>query len=269
MSSPARLAANRLNALRSTGPRTPAGKLASSANALRHGLLAHAILLRDEDPAEFDLFNKSMLAALQPVGPLEDILAQRVVAAAWRLDRAARIEAGLVDARAYERMARDARATARNLERAFEVNGTRESRQCELEDRPLLKALEPELDAEEGLRSHSVMRGRAFADASVDLNTLIRYEITIERGMYRALHELQRLQAVRTGQSVPPPAVLHVDVATSDSCETNPMAPTVSALHGPCSRPHPACATRPSIISAVQLQSTAPASVSSSEPRSG
>jgi hypothetical protein len=40
MSSPHRIAANRLNAQRSTGPRTPAGKERSKWNALRHGAFA-------------------------------------------------------------------------------------------------------------------------------------------------------------------------------------------------------------------------------------
>ena len=39
-SSPARLAANRANALRSTGPRTAEGKARSSQNATTHGLTA-------------------------------------------------------------------------------------------------------------------------------------------------------------------------------------------------------------------------------------
>src|SRR6202011_1327388 len=51
--SPARLAANRANALRSTGPRTPEGKSASSRNALKHG--AHAtdatLLAAPDSPA--------------------------------------------------------------------------------------------------------------------------------------------------------------------------------------------------------------------------
>jgi len=39
-----------------------------------------------------------------------------------------------------------------------------------------------------------------------------RYEASIERGLYRALHELQRLQAARQGDHVPPPAALDVDL---------------------------------------------------------
>jgi hypothetical protein len=37
------------------------------------------------------------------------------------------------------------------------------------------------------------------------LQLLSRYELTLERGLFRALHELQRLQAERGGLPVPPP----------------------------------------------------------------
>jgi len=41
---------------------------------------------------------------------------------------------------------------------------------------------------------------------------LIRYETSIERGIYKALHELQRIQASRNGQQVPLPLAVDVDV---------------------------------------------------------
>jgi hypothetical protein len=44
------------------------------------------------------------------------------------------------------------------------------------------------------------------------LGRLTRYETALERRFHRLLHELQRLQAVRAGQIVPPPAVVDVDV---------------------------------------------------------
>jgi hypothetical protein len=44
------------------------------------------------------------------------------------------------------------------------------------------------------------------------LSKLSRYEVTIERGLYKALHELQRLQAERRGEDVPPPAAVDVEV---------------------------------------------------------
>ena len=44
------------------------------------------------------------------------------------------------------------------------------------------------------------------------LRRLTRYETAPERRFHRLLHELQRLQAVRAGVDVPPPAVVDVDV---------------------------------------------------------
>src|SRR3954454_7806729 len=50
--SPARLAANRTNSLRSTGPRTPLGKSVSKLNGLVHGMRAESDILPGEDPRE-------------------------------------------------------------------------------------------------------------------------------------------------------------------------------------------------------------------------
>lgn len=57
--------------------------------------------------------------------------------------------------------------------------------------------------------------GEAFSYDSANYDTyskLIRYEASIERGIYKALHELQRLQAARNGISVPPPVAVDVNV---------------------------------------------------------
>jgi hypothetical protein len=42
---------------------------------------------------------------------------------------------------------------------------------------------------------------------------LIRYETSIERGIYKALHELQRLQAQRQGDNPPLPVAVDVDIS--------------------------------------------------------
>lgn len=42
---------------------------------------------------------------------------------------------------------------------------------------------------------------------------LIRYESSIERGIYKALHELERIQAKRNGENVPLPIALDVDIS--------------------------------------------------------
>jgi len=40
-----------------------------------------------------------------------------------------------------------------------------------------------------------------------------RYETCLERGIYKALHELQRLQAARAGEKPPAPLAIDVDVS--------------------------------------------------------
>ena len=42
---------------------------------------------------------------------------------------------------------------------------------------------------------------------------LIRYEAAIERGIYKALHELQRIQAARMGEKPPAPVAVDVDIS--------------------------------------------------------
>ena len=59
--------------------------------------------------------------------------------------------------------------------------------------------------------------GRTFirdADKANAFSKLSRYETTIERSLYKTLHELQRLQAARGAEgNVPPPAAVDVDVS--------------------------------------------------------
>ena len=52
--SAAKLEANRRNSQKSTGPRTEAGKIASSQNAVTHGLRAKTLVLLGEDPLVLD-----------------------------------------------------------------------------------------------------------------------------------------------------------------------------------------------------------------------
>ena len=48
------------------------------------------------------------------------------------------------------------------------------------------------------------------------LQLLSRYELTLERSLYKALHELQRLQAERQGIPVPPPTAIDMTVEMAD-----------------------------------------------------
>jgi hypothetical protein len=92
MSSAARLAANRANALLSTGPATAAGKQNSSLNALQHGLTSQKLILPGESQEEYDRFRAALHSDMKPAGALEEVLFDRVVQSCWRLQRFYRIE---------------------------------------------------------------------------------------------------------------------------------------------------------------------------------
>ena len=97
MTSKARIAANRLNAMKSTGPRTRAGKAVVGLNNMKHGILSREVLVQGESEADLVRFGKRLRAQLAPVGELELLLADRIVSNAWRLRRAAGIEAALLN----------------------------------------------------------------------------------------------------------------------------------------------------------------------------
>jgi hypothetical protein len=66
----------------------------------------------------------------------------------------------------------------------------------------------------------------AFAYDADSLATLMRYETTLRRNLQRALHELERRQAVRASVPVPPPAAMDIDVGDGipGFFQTNPTA---------------------------------------------
>lgn len=97
MTSEKKIQSNRRNALRSTGPRTAAGKSICSGNAVKHGLCARHIVINGESSIEFEDFKDSLIEQFQPVGMLELLLVNRIIAAFWRLRRLGRIEVELFD----------------------------------------------------------------------------------------------------------------------------------------------------------------------------
>ena len=82
------------NSLKSSGPRTPEGKLASSRNSTRHGLLTSK-LLPDEDLDAYEALRDRLFDELAPSSGAEEVLVDDLVDLVWRLRRIARVEAAL------------------------------------------------------------------------------------------------------------------------------------------------------------------------------
>src|SRR5262245_57362049 len=85
MTTEAQQAANQRNGAKSTGPRSAEGKRRVSRNAITHGLTCRAVVLKDDDRAEFERFRASMIHDNLPVGAAEQICVERMVSAFWRL----------------------------------------------------------------------------------------------------------------------------------------------------------------------------------------
>ena len=170
--------ANKRNAQKSTGPTTSEGKAAVRHNALKHGLVAEHVLLIGEDKDELRALGERMVAELQPEGELEEQLVEQIVAARWRLRRMHRVEAGI-----------------------FEQELTSVTSSTFVVTR----------------HNEATMLGQSFirdANGANAFSKLSRYEIPIERSFYRALHELEGVQAARRGEGeVSPPGAVDVDVS--------------------------------------------------------
>jgi len=154
--SPRRIAANRQNAAKSTGPRTADGKHRSSLNASKHGLrareLANAVRELGEDPADFQRLRKDLTSATEPEDLVESLLVDDLAALWWKKARAERAQAA-VHWREIENLERD------RLRRILDAN-----REAFVESREDL--------LESGLRGSKVRPG-VIEDIFTALNALL------------------------------------------------------------------------------------------------
>jgi len=168
--------ANRRNALKARGPLSPAGKDVVSRNALTHGLSAKKHLRTAcDDPDELDRFCQRLWLDLDPVGQVEIILAERILAAAWRLRRLVRIESELLD---------------RGLQKSKELLS-------------LQKKWKPQTPAPS--------LGDSVAYNLNSVNTygkLMRHEAALERSLHRNLNQFQKFRAQRLGGPQNTPTLL-------------------------------------------------------------
>ena len=95
MSSLRQIEANRLNALKSTGPRTPEGKRRSRCNAVRHGLTAETVIAGLEDSEDYEAFESAVISNYNAESAVERELVLRLASVLWRLRRASGIETAL------------------------------------------------------------------------------------------------------------------------------------------------------------------------------
>ena len=170
MSTEAQINANRLNAQKSTGPKSPEGKAASSLNALKSGIDAWSHIIPGEDPAELEALTAEFLLHYRPAGPTELSLVDTLISAEWIQRRLRCIEAQLWN---Y---------------------------QVECLDKNLSHA-----DFIDAAIQHNSPLGHAFQDALEPLSRLQRRIDATNRMFLRTLKALQDLQSAAASE--PPAAV--------------------------------------------------------------
>jgi len=87
-----KVVANRLNARRSSGPRTARGKNNSRRNAVKHGFFSRELILSNSEKAEFETLRCDLRSQLQPTTALQLIALEEVGCCCWRCKLAARLE---------------------------------------------------------------------------------------------------------------------------------------------------------------------------------
>jgi len=200
MATAAQILANRLNAMKSTGPRTAEGKNASSRNALQHGLCAEKHLLAFEDAAGFDSLHQDLRSRFRPIGESEEKLVLRIAQAQWRLDRVFPLETQIFESQ------------IRRFDGTSHANG----------------------------RPDSELLGPAFISDcanSQSLMKLSRYEAALERSIKNNLHQLEVFQKARAARAAEAAAATKPTQSAQPPKESTPNAlrkePNLDGRPGP------------------------------------
>jgi hypothetical protein len=177
MATQKQIEANRRNAQKSTGPKTEEGKAKSRFNALKHGMTAEVAVLPHEDKLSYEELRRTTIESYQPANGAELMLVDLIAINYWRLLRARRVETATMDLhiRAYK-------------------------------GRHGVSPL-PSMDDDAGIAT-------AFADPNNGLESILRYQTTVERAYFRAVEALRKMQNDRLRRErqigfVPQPPASH------------------------------------------------------------
>ncbi len=243
--SPEQLAANRANAARSTGPKTPEGKARSAQNSLKHGFTASTFsVVRLEDLQEIARLKFDLVSVYRPVNSQELFALERMALSQQAILRAARLESGLFTTCLNETLDGEGHPFT-----------------------PMSKELAGDGDIE---IARAQNRNYCLADGFLRLvrqsngwSIFLRYQAQAERQYRRALEDFDRLKALRhalpneelPNEPISGPQPQH-ETTTYPTPETNPPPPenvptaaTDAGVPQPCGahptgpppKPPPAC----------------------------
>lgn len=198
--SPKKLEANRRNAQRSTGPRTVEGKSRSRRNAVKHGILASALLITEgmgsENSGEFTELLGRLGEDLSPVGSLEDLLVEKIAICCWRQRRALQCEAQL-----FKRQ---------HLGQLGAIGLTIEDLDAKLRHGDEPNEDENNTENDDSFKYRQVLEVPLRLPLGLRLDQVLRYETTNHRQLVYSINQLERLQRARKGEHVPAPVSVQI-----------------------------------------------------------
>jgi hypothetical protein len=164
---------NRANALKSTGPRTPAGKLIVGQNARKHGLLSEKLTFANaRQKSEYNQFRADLEKDVAPEGMREQMMVEEI-ASSWLKQQTAQLWSTR-DLKSRRKLATASMSFVSDKDRWDQYS----------EFKP-----EHPFDAR----------------LTTSIESLLRYEITSKRAMYKAMDQLDMLQQSRAVKRNGPP----------------------------------------------------------------
>ncbi len=159
------LAANRANAKKSTGPRTPKGKAVCRLNGFQHGFTGLAVVMTNEDREAMNAFVKPYIQHLNPIGEIELQLAQTIAQDNFRLNRLKAVEENMF---AYGE----------------------------------LEPLSDKINTEHARVHHAIVQAQVFVVNDRAFSNLSLYEQRITRNIHKNLKLLREEQALRKAEEL-------------------------------------------------------------------
>jgi hypothetical protein len=174
-----RLAANRANSQKSTGPRTPEGKAASSQNSVKHGFRSSAFAaVRLENLDEVENLRADAVTCYKPVNAQELAAVERIALAQQQILRGARLDAGMFTSAMNDVLDHSNRPIT---PMAFNMIGSGEIETTRAQN-----------------RNYCVAEGfRRIAKESNIISLTLRYRAQAEREYRRAIEDFERLRSLR------------------------------------------------------------------------
>lgn len=170
------------------GPKTAEGKAAVGRNAIRHGILSEAPVVRDvEDPRDWQRHLHGITESFNPQDWHESFLVNRVAALLWRLHRIQRYETRMI------------RVNLDDIpqEMAVGANYAEKTMGIPIAESFTMEEIDRQFD-------------RRMLPSDWVLPTIMRYESHVHRQYIQTLHELEALQARRRGEH---PALTRLDIS--------------------------------------------------------